>query len=142
MAATMPAGMSQVLAALLAFAASGTGGTLVEAGALRARDPSAARVIAAEATRGETGRPAACFYDTCQPVVSVPGFEPRLDLRGRRTELFLAMLDRLDLGPVNDVARFVASTGVRVDYTPERKLRVWLRWRIGPYGEPVSALRR
>lgn len=84
-----------------------------------------------------------CASDVCQPVVAVPGFEPRWDARGRRTELFLSMLARMDLGAPSSAARWIAATGVSVDYRiPDRaqalQFNVSMRWRIGAFGTPLA----
>ncbi len=87
-----------------------------------------------------------CALDVCQPVVNVPGFEPRWDVRGRRTELFLSLLDRMDLGAISSTARWIAATGVTVDYRlPDREqaiqVDVYMRWRIDAFGTPLALAR-
>src|SRR5512136_3028214 len=62
--------------------------------------------------------PPACIGDTCQPVVSVPGFEPRIDVRGKRTEFFVSTLERMDAGLVAVVARSMSTAGVRLEFSP------------------------
>jgi hypothetical protein len=62
--------------------------------------------------------PPPCAGDVCQPRVSVPGFEPKLEMRGKRTELFLALLDHVHFEPIATLAWAIAATGVRLDYTP------------------------
>jgi hypothetical protein len=96
----------------------------------------------AQTLRTSPGRPP-CAGDVCQPVVAVPGFEPRWDGRGRRTELFLSMLARVDLGAATSVARWIAGTGVSVDCRmPDRaqalQFNVSMRWRIGAFGTPLA----
>lgn len=108
-----------------------------------ARTPGLTTLLTADAAstlRTSPGRPP-CAGDVCQPVVAVPGFEPRWDARGRRTELFLSMLARVDLGAASSVARWIAGTGVSVDCRmPDRaqalQFNVSMRWRIGALGTP------
>jgi hypothetical protein len=97
-----------------------------------------------------TGTPPPCVADVCQPRVSVPGFERKLDMRGKRTELFLAMLDRVHFEPIASLAWAVARTGVRLDYTPAAingpntlahggwgHFQVWLSFRLDAANAPV-----
>jgi hypothetical protein len=103
--------------------------------------------IRAEARSGDDNP--ACRAEFCQPRVSIPGREQGFDTRGKRTELALAAIDRLRLGPVSSVARAANTAGVRVDYQPPQldsqssgrggfgKLNVGLRWRLDAWGEPV-----
>jgi len=84
-----------------------------------------------------------CLVGVCQPVVAVPGFEPRWDARGRRTELFLSLLGRMDVGAISSAARWIAATGVTADYRmPDRaqalQFNVSMRWRIGAFGGPLA----
>jgi hypothetical protein len=95
--------------------------------------------------------PPPCALDICQPRVAVPGYEPRLDQQGRRTELFLALLDRVQFEPIASMAWAIAATGVRLDFRPRQldtsqdvvarpgwgSLRVWLTFRIDATNAPV-----
>jgi len=112
---------------------------------LAARAPAMADLFMADSASTSPTSPGwpPCAVDVCQPVVAVPGFEPRWDVRGRRTDLFLSMLSRMDLGVPSSVARWVALTGVTVDYRmPDRTQRlqfnVFMRWRIGAFGAPLA----
>jgi hypothetical protein len=115
---------------------------------LAARTQAMARALTVDSvstSRTSPGRPH-CALDVCAPVVNVPGFEPRWDIRGRRTELFLSMLDRMDLGAISSTARWIAATGVTVDYRlPDREqalqVNVYMRWRIDAFGAPVALAR-
>jgi hypothetical protein len=104
---------------------------------LEARAPAMAALFMADSASTSPTSPGRLppTVDVCQPVVAVPGFEPQWDVRGRRTELFLSMLARMDLGAPSSVARWVALTGVTVDYRiPDRtqalQFNVFWRWRI------------
>lgn len=86
--------------------------------------------------RSRRGAPA-CAGEVCQPRVAVPGHDPQF--RGGRTDVVLALLARSPLRPMSKVARYVASSNVRVDFSPslgqssERgwgRLVVSLRWRL------------
>jgi hypothetical protein len=91
----------------------------------------------------------ACRAEFCQPRVSIPGQEPRFDTRGKRTEMALAALDRLQLGTLSTLARAANTAGVRVDYLPPQldsmssgrggfgKLAVGVRWRLDAFHGPV-----
>ena len=115
--------------------------------------PSRAELLVATANAGGTGSPA-CFADVCQPRVAVPGHEPRYDSRGRRTELALALLDRLDAEPLAGAARTVAATGLRLDWVPPQmdraapghtgfgRVTVLVRWRLDAWSGPVWPARR
>jgi hypothetical protein len=70
----------------------------------------AAPVVSADA-------PPPCKGDVCQPVVSVPGFEPRYE-RVHRSELFVAALDRAHVEPFASLAWGFVRTGLRVDWSP------------------------
>lgn len=96
------------------------------------------------------GQPPPCSGDVCQPRVSVPGYEPKLELRGKRTELFLALLDRVHIEPIASLAWAVAATGVRLDYTPAAmngpntlarggwgRFQVWLSFRLDAANSPI-----
>lgn len=93
----------------------------------------------------------ACRAEFCQPRVSIPGREVQFDTRGKRTEMALSVIDRLQLGTVSTVARAANTAGVRVDYLPPRfdtgsngrggfgKLSVGFRWRLDAWHGPVWA---
>jgi hypothetical protein len=74
-----------------------------------------ALAVAPEAVRD--GTPPPCLGDVCQPRVSVPGFEPRYP-RAHRSELFVLALTRAHAEPFASVARALAATGLRLDWTP------------------------
>ena len=81
--------------------------------------------------------------DWCQPTVNVPGFETQWDVRGGRTEVVLSLLDRMDVGTLSSVARWIAARGLAVDYrTPNRaqavQVSVSMRWRIDAFGAPFE----
>lgn len=105
--------------------------------------------------RAEASAPA-CSGDVCQPRVAVPGFEPKLTMRGKRTELALALLDRARVEPLATVVWVMAATGLRLDYTPAvldegaglsyghggwGHLQILLRWRIDADSAPVWPVR-
>lgn len=84
-----------------------------------------------------------CALDVCPPVVDVPGLEPRWDVHGGRTELLLSLLDRMDLGGLSGAARWIAATGLTVDYRlPDRaqavQVSVYMRWRIDAFASPLA----
>jgi len=93
----------------------------------------------------------ACRAEFCQPRVAIPGREPQFDSRGKRTELALAAIDRLQAGTVSSLARAANTAGLRVDYLPPQldgtnggrggfgKLSVGLRWRLDAWHGPVWA---
>jgi hypothetical protein len=93
----------------------------------------------------------ACRAEFCQPRVSIPGREVQFDTRGKRTEMALSAIDRLQLGTVSTVARAANTAGVRVDYLPPQldtgsngrggfgKLSVGFRWRLDAWNGPVWA---
>jgi hypothetical protein len=101
------------------------------------------------AARTESKDNPACYDDVCQPRVAVPGVDPKFDIRGKRTEFALAVLDRLNVGPVSSLARAIAMTGVRLDYTPPQigdtlsartsfgSVNVFVRWRLDAFSAPV-----
>lgn len=107
-------------------------------------------------TRDAGAPPPACSGDVCQPRVAVPGFEPRISLRGKRTELVLALLDHAHVEPLATVVWMMAATGLRLDYTPATfdpggvsyghggwgHLQVLLRWRIDALNAPVWPVRQ
>jgi hypothetical protein len=83
-----------------------------------------------------------CTFDLCQPIVNVPGFEPQWDYHGRRTELFLSLVDRMDLGALSSAARWISARGLTVDYRPPDRARavqvnVFMRWRIDAFSVPI-----
>jgi hypothetical protein len=98
------------------------------------------------------GRPPACSGDVCQPVVSVPGFEPRYG-PAHRSEAFVALLTRARIEPLATVAWALVATGLRVDYTPVAfdgpnagghgwgSVFLRLRLRLSPYNAPVVPAR-
>jgi hypothetical protein len=84
----------------------------------------------------------------------VPGYEPVLDTRGRRTELFLALLDRVHFEPIATLAWTIAASGIRLDYRPRGMTMsaaredvvahpgwgsfcVWLTFRLDAANNPV-----
>ena len=112
-------------------------------------DLAVVRVLAVAPSDG--GNPA-CRAEFCQPRVSIPGRDTSFDTKGKRTELALAAIDRLQLGAVSTVARAVNTAGVRVDYVPPQidawsggrgggfgKLAVAVRWRLDAWHGPVWA---
>jgi hypothetical protein len=95
-----------------------------------------------------------CVADVCQPRVAVPGYEQRISMRGKRTELAVKLLDRARLEPFASAFWFLAATGLRLDYTPPQfdnaldagrggwgHAQVLLRWRIDAWNEPVWPVR-
>lgn len=105
---------------------------------------------------GDTDAAPPCVGDVCQPRVSVPGYEPRLSTRGKRTELAAHLLDRAHLEPLARISHFLVATGLRFDFTPaalERStlsrhaggwghVQLMLRWRIDAFGQPVWSVAR
>ncbi len=94
--------------------------------------------------RSRRGAPA-CLGEVCQPRVAVPGHDPQF--RGGRTDVVLALLSRSPLRPMSKLARHVASSNVRVDFSPnlgqssERgwgRLVVTLRWRLDAANMPIT----
>ena len=112
-----------------------------------------AQPVAMLVAQGPTGGDnPACRGEFCQPRVSIPGRDASFDTKGKRTELALAAIDRLQLGAVSTVARAVNTAGVRVDYVPPQidawsggrgggfgKLAVAVRWRLDAWHGPVWA---
>jgi hypothetical protein len=112
-------------------------------------------LLAGEARRGDAGGPA-CSGEVCQPVVAVPGYEPRYSIRGKRTELTLRVLEKARLEPFATAAFWLAASGLRLDYTPPQlspgsyppgysgwgRASIWLRFRIDATGTPVLPSRR
>ena len=151
-AGTVPRYVSHVIAILSAFllvlvhtVPSLVRGVPADLAARTKAIASLLMVDAVSTSRTSSGTPL-CVLEVCQPVVNVPGFEPRWDVRGRRTELFLSLLDRMDLGVVSSTARWIAATGVTVDYRlPDREqaiqVNVFMRWRIDAFGAPVALAR-
>jgi hypothetical protein len=82
-----------------------------------------------QAPAQDRGLPA-CVIDQCAPVVEIPGMERMLPVRGRKTALFISMLDRLGIEPVTRTVRWLASTGVRLDVQPGGEVQVYLRLRV------------
>lgn len=115
----------------------------------------AALPIARRAAPADVGGPPACIGDVCQPRVSVPGYEPRLSIRGKRTELAAHLLDRANLEPLASISHFLVTTGLRLDLTlaalnrnnptmPSSgagwgQVQLTLRWRIDALGKPSWA---
>ena len=116
---------------------------------------SALAFLRGSARREEAGAPA-CSGDVCQPIVTVPGFEPRYSPRGRRTELTLKLLEKARLEPLATAAFWFAASGLRLDYTPPQlspgsyppgyagwgRASVEVRWRIDASGVPVFPRRK
>jgi hypothetical protein len=88
----------------------------------------------------------------CQPRVAVPGQDPRFSTRGRRTDLALSMLQRTHVAGVASMARLLARTGLRLDYSPARldparglerngwgEVHFGVRWRLDATNRPVWA---
>jgi hypothetical protein len=67
--------------------------------------------------RGDAAVPPPCLGDVCQPRVAVPGFEPSYS-RPHRSELFVLALTRARVEPIATIAWALASTGLRLDWTP------------------------
>lgn len=95
--------------------------------------------------RRASGAAPACAAEVCQPRVAVPGHEPRF--RGGRTDVILALLSRSPLRPVSGLARRLADSNVRVDFSPNLggssdrgwgRLVVTLRWRLDASNAPVA----
>jgi hypothetical protein len=111
--------------------------------------PASAIASLRPAGPSQDGGPA-CIADFCQGAVLLPGSNPAYDTAGRRTELALAMLDRMELGAISSFARTAAVTGLRIDYRPPQiealgggrgggygKVKVVLRWRLDAFLTPV-----
>lgn len=73
--------------------------------------------LAAMGGRAPDSTPPPCLGDVCQPVVSVPGFEPRYG-RAHRSELFVLALERARVEPLATVAWALVATGLRFDWSP------------------------
>jgi hypothetical protein len=99
----------------------------------------------------EAGTPPPCIGSTCQPRVSipVPGFEPRIDVKGKGGEFLASTLERMDAGIAATVARAVATSGARLEFRPQRaedyvpgrprfgQVALMVRWRLDAWGVPV-----
>jgi hypothetical protein len=93
-------------------------------------DPSRLDVagLALGAERAAEVLPPPCIADVCQPIVAVPGFEPRFD-RARRSEVFLHVLQRANVEPLASLTWAVISTGLRLEWSPP----------VFSYGQDVNA---
>lgn len=83
-----------------------------------ARSPAAGFSFAEGAARAASsarGAPA-CSGGLCQPVVSVPGYEPRYATH--RSEAVVALLTRARVEPLATMAWALVSTGLRFDWSP------------------------
>jgi len=96
-----------------------------------------------------------CIGDTCQPPVSIPGWhEPKIDMRGKRTEFFVSALEHMNAGFVATVARSMATTGIRLEYRPPQaqdaipghrnpgRIELMVRWRLDSWHGPVWQVAR
>jgi hypothetical protein len=96
------------------------------------------------------GEAPACVGDVCQPRVAVPGYEPKISSRGKRTELAAHLLDRARLEPLASISHFLVATGLRFEFTPAAldrstprvaggwgRAQLSLRWRIDASLRPV-----
>jgi hypothetical protein len=96
--------------------------------------------------------PPSCSGEVCQPRVAVPGQDPRFSTRGRRTDLALSMLQRTRIDPVVAMARLLAVTGLRLDYSPAHldpgrglarngwgEVMFGVRWRLDAANRPEWA---
>ena len=114
----------------------------------------AALPIGRRAAPADVGGPPAGVGDVCQPRVSVPGYEPRLSVRGKRTEFAAHLLDRANLEPLASISHFLVTTGLRLEFTlaalhrnptmPSSgagwgQVQLTLRWRIDALGKPSWA---
>jgi hypothetical protein len=73
--------------------------------------------FAAASERRRDQGPPPCLGEICQPRVSVPGFDPSYS-RPHRSELFVLALTRAHVEPIATIAWALASTGLRLDWTP------------------------
>jgi hypothetical protein len=94
--------------------------------------------------------PPPCIGDFCQVRVEVPGFATRFG-RPHRSELFVALLDRVGIEPFATIAWAFVATGLRLDWSPPAadagdpaagragwgSVFVRLRLRIDPMNHPV-----
>ena len=124
--------MIALLSAMLAVLGPGELAPRVPSALLVAREaPSPAPWLPPSQAPDRSGP--VCFIDQCAPVVEIPGMERMIPVRGRKTALFLSMLDRLGIEPVTRAARWMADTGVRLDLQPSGEVQVYLRLRMpGP----------
>jgi hypothetical protein len=114
------------LAIAVALGTAGESGARSLVGPLRSPDLAVRLVAVASHDSGvaspvapavSADAPPPCKGDVCQPVVSVPGFEPRYE-RVHRSELFVAALDRAHVEPFASLAWGFVRTGLRVDWSP------------------------
>jgi len=61
--------------------------------------------------------PPPCLAGVCQPVVAVPGFEPRFE-RAHRSEALVLALQRANVEPLASLTWALVSTGLRLDWSP------------------------
>lgn len=111
---------------------------VASASALRIGPPMAGPVAPLQGERVGASGPA-CLGDVCQPVVSVPGFEPRW--RKGRNELALGLLERADIQPISGLAALIVRSGIQVEFSPAvvdpgtrhgwGRLVLGYRWRLG-----------
>src|SRR5512144_2075227 len=59
-----------------------------------------------------------CSGVVCQPQVALPGYKPSFTTRAERAQLTAKALDAAGLEPAASVAWWLASTGLRFEYTP------------------------
>jgi hypothetical protein len=99
----------------------------------------------------EKWAPPPCIGNTCQPriAIPVPGFEPRIDVRGKGSEFVASTLERMNAGFLASAARAIAMSGVLLEFQPRRpeeyvpkrtKFRqasVMVRMRLDPWNGPV-----
>lgn len=109
--------------------------------------------LATAAGAADGGAPA-CVGDVCQPRVAVPGYEPKLSSRGKRTELAAHLLDRAHLEPLASISHFLVATGLRFEFTPAAldrstpraggwgRAQLSLRWRVDASLHPVWSAAR
>jgi hypothetical protein len=75
------------------------------------------RRFAASPERAREATPSACLGDVCQPVVAVPGYEPRYG-RVHRSELVVLALQRAHVEPLASLSWALVATGLRLDWSP------------------------
>lgn len=148
-----------VVASLAGTIAAGSGAELRPSGRVVASSAAlspAGLPLVPRAAPAEVGSAPPCIGDVCQPRVSVPGYEPRVSMRGKRTELAAHLLDRSHLEPLASVSHFLVATGLRLDFTPAAldrnpalrngvgwgHVQLMLRWRIDALGKPSWAVPR
>jgi hypothetical protein len=142
-------GMGSVLVALLLVLQGGGRPPLADVPDWATATPPASAIASLRPVGPSQEGGPACIGDVCQGAVSLPGSNPSYDGAGKRTELALALLHRMDLGAVSSIARTVAVSGVRVDYRPPQidilgggqgggygKVKVVLRWRLDAFLTP------